>query len=146
MTMKRTKLMILGLWLVCGIIPAMAQTNAPTDYSKIFKDDKEKTSYAIGMYYGGNIKALVTRQSNDLDPSVIEKTVADMLNGVTPRITEQQQREILNAFSTQMRNEQAQKQKALGEANLKEGAEFLAKNKNQPGVITLTNGLQYKIL
>jgi FKBP-type peptidyl-prolyl cis-trans isomerase len=139
--------MILGLWLLAGIIPAVAQTNEPTDYSKIFNDDKEKLSYAIGMYFGNYVKGVLARQgSNDVDVNVVEKTLVDTLNGLPTRITQQQEQEILKAYTAQMQAKQMEKQKALGETNLKEGADFLAKNKDQPGVITLTNGLQYKIL
>jgi FKBP-type peptidyl-prolyl cis-trans isomerase FklB len=144
--MKRNNLMLFGLCLLAGILPAAAQTNGMPDLSTIFKDDKEKVSYAIGMYYGNNIKGLVARQSNDLDVSVIERGFGDVLNGGAPRINEQQERQILSAFSMQVRAQQMEKQKVLGQTNLKEGADFLAKNKNQPGVVTLTNGLQYKVL
>ncbi len=152
--MKRNSLLSLGLWLLAGIIPAMAQTNEPTDYSKIFKDDKEKVSYAIGMYFDNYIKGVLARQpTNDVDFEVIKKTLVDSLNGVPTRITPAQEQEILKAYSAQiqarqmeMQKQMQEKQRQTGEANLKAGTEFLAKNKDQPGVITLTNGLQYKIL
>ena len=34
----------------------------------------------------------------------------------------------------------------MGEKNKKTGAEFLAKNKKEKGVVTLASGLQYKVL
>jgi FKBP-type peptidyl-prolyl cis-trans isomerase len=139
MSMKQNTLMILGL-MAC-ITSASSQTNGPTDYSKIFTSDKEKNSYAVGMFEGGRLKPFLREQSNELDVKVIIKAFSDMLNDST-RITEPQEREILTAFETQLRARQAEKQQAVAKA----GADFLAKNKNQPGVITLTNGLQYKIL
>jgi FKBP-type peptidyl-prolyl cis-trans isomerase len=139
MSMKRNSLMILGL-MAC-IVSVSAQTNAPTDYSKIFKSDKEKNSYAVGMFEGGRLKPFLREQSNELDVNVIIKAFSDMLND-SMRLTEPQEREILSAFETQLRAKQVAKQQAVAKA----GVDFLAKNKNQPGVITLTNGLQYKIL
>jgi FKBP-type peptidyl-prolyl cis-trans isomerase FklB len=145
--MKRNSLMILVLWLLAGIIPAVAQTNEPADYSKVFKDDKEKINYAIGMFFSDYVKRMVaTLPPDQVDMNVIEKTLMDTLNGVPTRITQPQEQDILKALSAQIRAQQMEKQKALGETNLKEGAEFLAKNKNQPGVNTLANGLQYKVL
>jgi FKBP-type peptidyl-prolyl cis-trans isomerase len=139
MSMKRNTVMILGL-LTC-ISSAAAQTNGPTDFSKIFKSDIEKNSYAVGMLEGDRIKPIINDLSNQVDVTFIVKAFSDTLNG-SPRITEQQEREILSALQAQYRARQMEKQQAVAKA----GAEFLAKNKNEPGVITLTNGLQYKIL
>jgi FKBP-type peptidyl-prolyl cis-trans isomerase len=137
--MKQNTLLILGL-MAC-IASTSAQTNEPTDYSKIFKSEKEKNSYAVGMFEGSRLKPFLHEQSNELDVNVIVKAFSDMLNGTT-QITETQEKEVLSAFEMQLRAKQAIKQQAVTKA----GEDFLAKNKNQPGVITLTNGLQYKIL
>ncbi|HXD01040.1 MAG TPA: FKBP-type peptidyl-prolyl cis-trans isomerase N-terminal domain-containing protein, partial [Verrucomicrobiae bacterium] len=124
MSMKRNSLMILGL-MAC-IVSVSAQTNAPTDYSKIFKSDKEKNSYAVGMFEGGRLKPFLREQSNELDVNVIIKAFSDMLND-SMRLTEPQEREILSAFETQLRAKQVAKQQAVAKA----GVDFLAKNKNQ---------------
>ncbi len=137
--MKQNTLLILGL--VTAVVSASAQTNPPTDYSKIFKTDREKNSYAVGMFEGSRLKPFLHEQSNELDINVIIKAFGDMLNDST-RITDAQEKEVLSAFEMQLRAKQAVKQQAVTKA----GEDFLAKNKTQPGVITLTNGLQYKIL
>lgn len=159
MSMKRNTLTMVGLAILAGMISATAQPGmsthpAPladtTDYSKIFKDDKEKYSYAIGMFFGNNIKGLVAQESNTVDIKVIEKALMDTANGKSTLITLQQDHDLVSAFQMQVRAEQMEKQnakvRAISEPNLKAGSEFLAKNKTQPGVITLPNGLQYKIL
>src|SRR5580693_3007577 len=114
MSMKRNILMILG-FTTC-IMSASAQTmstsvqtNPPTDYSKIFKSDKEKNSYAVGMYEGSRVKPFLHEQSNEVDVSVVIKAFSDMLNDST-RITEAQEREVLTAFEMQLRAKQAEKQ------------------------------------
>jgi FKBP-type peptidyl-prolyl cis-trans isomerase len=61
---------------------------------------------------------------------------------------------ILQALSAKVQEKQAAKRKeqeALfkeesAKDNLKEGTEFLARNKTAPGVTTLTNGLQYSVI
>lgn len=142
--------MILGLSMLTGVFSAMAQTNQPTDYSKIFKNDVEKNSYAIGMAFGGNIKQLLSFESNSVDANIVAKALIDTVNGSPTLITAEQEGEIMTALrmkvQTEQREQQRIKMKAEFETNSKAGAEFLAKNKNQPGVITLGNGLQYKIL
>jgi FKBP-type peptidyl-prolyl cis-trans isomerase FklB len=148
--MKQNALRILGLVLLAGTISATAQTNAPTDFSKIFKNDKEKLSYAIGMFFGNNIKGLMEQETNAVDVQLIAKTFVDTANGKPTLITQAQEEEIMTAFKRQINAElmaqRMAKVKAISETNTKAGTEFLAKNKNLPGVITLTNGMQYKIL
>jgi FKBP-type peptidyl-prolyl cis-trans isomerase len=142
--MKRNSLLILGLvgpGFLAGMISASAQTNGPADYSKMFKNEKEKNSYAVGVFEGSRLKPFLDEQSNELDVAVIRQAFADELNG-TARIDLHQERDILMAFEAQVRAKIVAKEQAQAKA----GLEFLAKNKNEPGVITLTNGLQYKVL
>lgn len=139
--------MILGVVLLAGLFSATAQTN---DYSKIFKTDVEKNSYAIGMYFANSIKGLTTQESNSLDIKLIQKALTDTLNGSPTLITLQQNHDIVTAFQMQMRSEQAEKQRAklkeMSETNTRVGTAFMMKNKNMPGVITLPSGMQYKII
>src|SRR5713226_7263655 len=57
----------------------------------------------------------------------------------------QLQAEVRNRQQEKMKVEQ-EKMKLAGEANKKEGDEFLTANKTKEGVVTLPSGLQYKIL
>jgi FKBP-type peptidyl-prolyl cis-trans isomerase FklB len=50
------------------------------------------------------------------------------------------------ALNQEIRAHQQEKRKELGEKNKQEGEKFLVENKTKPGVITLPDGLQYKIL
>jgi FKBP-type peptidyl-prolyl cis-trans isomerase FklB len=148
--MKQNALRILGLVLLAGTISAPAQTGMPADSSKTFKNDREKLSYAIGMYFGNNIKGLLEQESNAVDVQVIAKAFEDTASGKPTLISTNEEKDIMTAFMTQMRAEAMAKQRAKVEAisatNTKAGAEFLAKNKSLPGVVTLPDGMQYKIL
>jgi FKBP-type peptidyl-prolyl cis-trans isomerase FklB len=107
-----------------------------------FKDEKDKASYAVGLNYGSNLK----RQEIELDANQFFQGFKDAYSG-KPLLTEQEMRDVLNAYSQSLRAKQEEKRKQLAEKNKKEGEAFLAENKNKPGVLTLgTNGLQYKIL
>jgi len=53
---------------------------------------------------------------------------------------------VLAKFQRDMQQQQMEKVQKIGEYNKKTGADFLAKNKNKEGVVTLESGLQYKIL
>lgn len=169
--MKRKALSFLAIGLLAGVASAPAQTanrpNVPppnftpppppatnhTDFSKIFSNDKEKISYAIGMSWGAGLKGRLKKDDVDIDMDAFTKGFVDNLGNGPSKITEAQEREILTAFSAEMRVKQDAKRKQAmeenrikGEKNKTDGEAFLAKNKTAPGVVTLPDGLEYKIL
>jgi FKBP-type peptidyl-prolyl cis-trans isomerase FklB len=105
------------------------------------KDEKQKVSYAIGMDIGSNFK----RQELDVDPKALAAGLADTLAGKS-QMTEEQQKQVLAEFRTQMMAKMEVKQKGEGEKNAKEGEAFLAGNAKKEGVKTTASGLQYKVL
>ncbi|HWY76316.1 MAG TPA: FKBP-type peptidyl-prolyl cis-trans isomerase [Verrucomicrobiae bacterium] len=130
---------ILGLGLV--VLSARGADEAKPDDKNPFKDERERVSYALGMMNGMQMK----RGGLDIDTDAFSKGIKDG-NGAGPTLlTEQQARETMMKWQQEMRAKQMEKQKVLGEKNKKEGEEFLAKNKSEPGVITLPSGLQYKV-
>lgn len=110
-----------------------------------FKDDKEKASYAIGMSVGNNLLNNIKREEAELDTTVLLKGISDALASKTV-LTEAEMRETLNAFQQGLAAKRQEKRRLLGEQNKAEGEKFLAENKYKPGVFTLTNGLQYKVI
>lgn len=172
--MKRQLFAILGLGLVASAawaqnqkpalkpgpnaapqaVPQMEQkAEEKTDFSKIFKTDKEKLSYSIGMWAGGNLKRQLKQDEIEIDPDVMLKAFKDNFGGGTTQITEAQMREVLTALTKDLRakqaekqKEMAEKQKQLGEKNKKDGEAFLAANKAKPGVKSFDSGLQYQVL
>jgi FKBP-type peptidyl-prolyl cis-trans isomerase len=118
-----------------------AAAAAPSDNSP-FKTDKEKASYALGM----NIGSTFVRQSVDVDPNVLVQGLKDEMAGGKTLMSEDEARATLTKLQAEMRQKQMEKMQAEGEANKKEGAEFLAANKAKAGVITLPSGLQYKVV
>jgi FKBP-type peptidyl-prolyl cis-trans isomerase FklB len=134
MNMKTTAILIL-----LGLVAA---TTARAEGTKAFKDEREKISYAIGMTYGNQFK----RMDVDVDYDGLLRGIKDVRAGGATLLNEQEVREVLSKYQQELMAKQQEKQRQLGEKNRKEGEEFLAANKNKPGIITLTNGLQYSIL
>lgn len=108
-----------------------------------FKDDKEKASYAIGLFFGNQIKS----GALDVDTDVIMSAIKDVLAGHDLKLTQQQAREAITAYQTAAKAKAAEKNRAEGEG-------FLAANKTKEGVqilpVTTVDGgmaeLQYKVL
>ena len=104
--------------------------------------DKEKQSYALGM----NIGRGLTRQQVDVDPVVLARGLRDTLVGAKPLLTDAEAEAALGQLQTAVKAKQDAELQKMGDANMKEGQEFLAANKTKDGVVTLPSGLQYKIL
>ena len=129
--------MALGLCFAAGL--------ARAEDKKVFEDKKQKTSYSMGY----NIGSAWKRQGiepTDVDLDVLLSGLRDATLGKDSTINEQENKELLTAFQSELRNRREEKRKQLGEKNKKDGEAFLAENKSKPGVKTLPDGLQYKVL
>lgn len=93
--------------------------------------DRDKESYALGMNIGKGLKA----QSVDVDTAILARAIKDMLSGATPALTDDEATDALKKLQTDTHARQ-----------IKQGQDFLAANKSKEGVVTLPDGLQYKIL
>jgi FKBP-type peptidyl-prolyl cis-trans isomerase FklB len=104
--------------------------------------DKEKDSYAVGLNIGRSLR----KQPVDIDTPSLLLGVKDALAGSTPLLTDAEIDGALKQLSSQVQAKQDAELAKIGEANMKEGEEFLAANKTKDGVVTLPSGLQYKIV
>ena len=132
--MKKTAL--ITAFLLCAVAPLLAEG------TNVLADGKSRESYALGMFYGHNLQ----QQGVEMDWNMYARGFKDAQSGGAMLLTEQEMRDTLTALQKtiaakqqQIREEQASKYKAGSDA-------FLAKNKTQPGVVTLPDGLQYIII
>lgn len=110
------------------------------------KIDKDKTSYALGTYYGGDWKKRFGIEAGDLNYDEFIRAVKAELAGEKSALSEQEVKDALNKFQQELSARQLEKRRIAGEKNKAEGEKFLADNKTKPGIITLPSGLQYKVL
>jgi len=115
-----------------------AKTAAPL----VLKTDKEKQSYAMGMNLGIGLH----KQDMTLDPAMLARGLRDAQSGTKTAMTEDEMRTAVQQFQTQVRQKMQASAQSQGAGNRKTGQEFLDANKSKPGVVTLPDGLQYKIL
>lgn len=122
---------VITLTILAGVL---ATSGLCAEDAKTFKDDKEKANYAIGISVGSNFK-----QANfEYDEAAFNRGMVDALAN-KPGLTMPEAQETIKKY-------QQERRAILGDKNKAQGAAFLAENKTKPGVVTLTNGLQYKIL
>jgi FKBP-type peptidyl-prolyl cis-trans isomerase len=112
------------------------------DGTNMLTDDKSRLSYAIGMTTGHQWKL----QDLDFDLDLYARGIKDAMAGGAMLLTPEQAQQAIDAFKIKFTARQQQKQIELTAKNKTEGEAFLAKNKTQPGVVSLPDGLQYKII
>jgi len=104
--------------------------------------EKQKDSYALGMNVGRDL----SRQPIDIDVTPFLQGMRDALEKRKSQLTDDEIKAALAQLQSQATTKAEAENKILGEANLKQGEEFLAGNKTKPGVVALPSGLQYKVI
>jgi FKBP-type peptidyl-prolyl cis-trans isomerase FklB len=161
--MKRMGMAVLALGLMaCGVkaqqtpakapaappakAPAGAPAQAPATPSPApasgFTTQKEKLSYAIGMEMGKGVKS----QGLDVDPTILVQGLNDALSGGNSKMSEAELRQVITGLQQEIRQKQRQAEESAAAENKSKGDAFLAENGKKDGVVTLSDGLQYKIL
>ncbi|HVV71351.1 MAG TPA: FKBP-type peptidyl-prolyl cis-trans isomerase [Verrucomicrobiae bacterium] len=131
------------LVLVLGLALPLSQCPLRAEDKPAFKDEKEKVSYAIGAYFGNQIK----KGNMEVDADVVVSAMKDVLAGKEPKLNDQEGLQTIRAYQMESRRKLAEKNKEAGE-------KFLAENKTKDGVkthtVTLPDGktaeMQYKVL
>jgi FKBP-type peptidyl-prolyl cis-trans isomerase FklB len=104
--------------------------------------EKEKISYSLGVELGKNLKT----QEVDVDPAILARGIKDGLAGTGTLLTEEEIHTTMIAFQKGVMERQRAKMESAAAKNKTEGDAFLAANKAKPGVKTLPDGLQYKVI
>ena len=154
MFMKRTPILIAVLALASGVYaedakPSPSPAGGQASPSSAFKDEKDKLSYTIGVDIGKTLQRIPA----ELNQSALTQGITDVLGNKPKALTDAELQQVMQAFQqklAQQREEQmVQKQKdnkVTAEKNKAEGKKFLDSNSKQPGVTTLADGLQYKVV
>jgi FKBP-type peptidyl-prolyl cis-trans isomerase FklB len=119
--------------------PSNAASQSGTN---LLSDTKSRVSYAVGMMTGERWK----QQGIELNDGLYIRGLQDGEAGTNMLMTEQEMAAALSQYQQTLFAKQQKMRAELGEKNKVEGEAFLATNKNNPGVVTLPDGLQYTIL
>ena len=102
----------------------------------------DRISYTLGADMGANFK----KNQIQVNPQALLQGMQDGLAGQKMKMTKQEMTQTLMAFQKQIAAKRQQAFHGLAERNLKEGQAFLTANKAKQGVVTLKDGLQYKVV
>lgn len=93
-------------------------------------------SYALGLSMATNF---LNSGINNLDIESFTKGISDIFNKKEPSMSQDEAKQIINAYFAKLQQE-------AGEKDKKAGAEFLKANKEKEGIFVTESGLQYEIL
>jgi len=131
-----TAILLLSLALLsCGSDQARAS-------KKDLKTFEEKSSYALGMDFGENLK----RSDVEVDVASILQGLEDVLRDRDLLLSADDSRQILTDLRGRMQEQATAKREVQGAQNLQDGEAFLLKNRGEEGVATTESGLQYLVI
>lgn len=97
--------------------------------------------YAIGAQLAVQIR----RADVAVDPEVLALAVREILSGLPPKLTQQQQQMVMQRIQNELTQRMEAKRKAEAAKTLAAATEFLEANGKAEGVKQTASGLQYKI-
>lgn len=132
--MKFVSIVVIGMVILAGQVYGADES--------ALKSEKDKLSYTFGANFGKSLK----QQEIEINTDIFIKGMKEGLSGDKLLLSDQEMKDTMTVFQKEMAAKQAEKRKALGEKNKKEGEAFLAANKTKEGIKTLPSGLQYKVI
>jgi FKBP-type peptidyl-prolyl cis-trans isomerase FklB len=134
---RRTRVALtttLGALLILGSGVAGAQSEPD--------DPVDRASYSLGHQIGVDL----VRQGLDVDPEAMRRGLVDGLGDIAPALDPQEMQQVLARLKRQLVATQREERRKGAERHREEGQAFMAANAEQEGVVTLSSGLQYKVL
>src|SRR3974390_2591170 len=110
--------------------------------TNVLGDEQARVSYAIGMMWGGQLK---TSEVTNLNYDLLMRGMKDAQAGGT-LLTTAEMHNTMNLFFQELRAQAEKRRQEVAEKNQKAGEVFLTRNKEKKGVVTLPDGMQYKII
>ena len=106
------------------------------------KTQDQKASYTIGVQLGTQL--MISKENIDLD--AMKLGMQDIFSGTKLRLSNDEMRQAMTKYQESKKKNELAMASKFSEHNIKEGKAYLAANKKKKGVVTLSSGLQYKVL
>jgi FKBP-type peptidyl-prolyl cis-trans isomerase FklB len=144
--MKRVMmlLMMTGLIIPITVQAAEEAQTATTQPVKkaAFPTEKENVSYALGVQIGNMLK----QTGEEIDLKVFTQALEDVMKGKPLAMQQDELMQVLGDFQNKMRAKATKEMEDLASKNKAEGEAFLKENAKKEGVKTTASGLQYKVI
>jgi FKBP-type peptidyl-prolyl cis-trans isomerase FklB len=133
--------LLLGALLLGGVAHAQDRA-ASAPVGAAAKPDRNKLSYAIGYQIGSQF----SDHKPDVDIPVLLRAIEDAYAKKRPSVSMQDMHQQLMRLDQQMHNDAVSEFKRVAAANALKGAAYMARNRQQPGVVQLPSGIQYAVI
>lgn len=146
------KISLLALSTLVLIATACNEKSAsnPTSDSKAMSSDISLSNHTDSLSYawGMNLGSFLKNNGYDAINAQVFAAALDetMKENPEPMIPKDQVQVIISKYERTLKAKQAEQNKMLSAKYREEGARFAAENGKKEGVVTLPNGLQYKII
>jgi FKBP-type peptidyl-prolyl cis-trans isomerase FklB len=131
--------LLLGTLLLGGLVHAQGRAAAAVPTVKL---DKSKLSYAIGYQIGSQF----ADGKPDVDIPTLQRAIQDAYAKRQPAVPMQVMQQQLQSLEQQMHARALAEFKRIADENAKKSAAFMARNRQQPGVVQLPSGIQYSVI
>ena len=106
-------------------------------------NDKEKVSYIIGEDIGFSF----LREGYDLDIDIMLEAIKGAATGKSENLlSETEKNEVMMRWQQEMQAKKHAQMAEQAKVAKKDGAAFLAQNRNNPGIFETPSGLQYQVI
>ncbi|MHA6204001.1 FKBP-type peptidyl-prolyl cis-trans isomerase [Dyella soli] len=133
-------------WLALGILlwgaATHAQDGVASPETSAVKLDKNKLSYAIGYQIGSQF----ANGEPDIDIPTLQRAIQDAYSKRRPTVPMQDMHDQLQKLDQQMHAQALAEFKRIAEVNARKSADFMERNRQQPGVVQLPSGIQYAVI
>jgi FKBP-type peptidyl-prolyl cis-trans isomerase FklB len=138
------KILLASTLAVAIALPALAQTKHPVATHKpaaaatpvVLKSTQDSLSYAIGLSVANFYKQ---QNITNINTALVMRAINDVTKGNKQALDEQLANQTIVNFMQKAKADKASVAK-------KQGLDFLAANKNKPGVVSTASGLQYLVM
>jgi len=121
---------------------ALALATSSTAVAGELKTFEQKLGYALGMDMAKGLQ----EKGLKVDPNALLQGFKDQMAGHKPQLSEAELDKLARETQQRVITHQQKLHKQQAEANKKKETEFFAQNAKTPGVKTLPEGIQYKVL
>ncbi len=145
---KLAPMAVLALIPFLPLVAAAQQTPAPANGASVpaavapTPVNRDQLSYAIGFEVGSNLAG----NKVDVDIKRVIQGLQDAYAKETPAVPVANMRAQLAGLQQRLRAQALANYKKVAANNLQQSEAFMAANKAKPGVITLPDGIEYRVL
>lgn len=104
----------------------------------------KQISYILGYHLGAELAK--KKEKISLDTLIFLEGIREAMAKQPPLIPDTTMERMFTVFSDTLNARNVRQARAIADSNKRAGEAFLAENRKKEGIVTLTDGLQYKIL